>query len=119
MATLQNAYVGSCNLSRVTLNAANLRKAQLVFTNLESADLVNVNLQGVDLFNSNQKNVLRLSSIAYELIQGFDGRGEFFAAIHQQINYYNHHRIHTALKMPPAVFAAQSFSDTCLHKRGT
>lgn len=44
----------------------------------------------------------------------FDGVGEFFAAIHQQIHYYNHQRIHTALKMPPAVFAAQIFSDTCL-----
>ena len=49
----------------------------------------------------------------------FDVVGAFFEAIHRQIHYYNHHRIHTALKMPPAVFAAQSFSDTCLHERGT
>jgi putative transposase len=45
--------------------------------------------------------------------------GEFFEAIHHQIHYYNHHRIHTTLKMPPAVFAAQTLSDTCRHKMGT
>lgn len=31
--------------------------------------------------------------------------GELFEAIACQINYYNHRRIHTALKCPPAVFA--------------
>ena len=31
--------------------------------------------------------------------------GELIEAIAQQIHYYNHHRIHTALKCPPAVFA--------------
>lgn len=40
--------------------------------------------------------------------------GAFFEAIHHQIHYYNHDRIHTVLKMPPAVFAAHKFSDTCL-----
>jgi len=45
--------------------------------------------------------------------------GQFIEVIHQQIYYYNHHRIHTVLKMPPAVFAAQSCSDTCLQKMGT
>lgn len=31
--------------------------------------------------------------------------GELIEAIAQQIHYYNNHRIHTALKCPPAVFA--------------
>ena len=31
--------------------------------------------------------------------------GELIEAIARQIRYYNHHRIHTALKCPPAVFA--------------
>lgn len=31
--------------------------------------------------------------------------GELIEAIAQQIHYYNYHRIHTALKCPPAVFA--------------
>ena len=31
--------------------------------------------------------------------------GELIEAVAQQINYYNHNRIHTALKCPPAVFA--------------
>lgn len=33
--------------------------------------------------------------------------GELTAAIYRHIHYYNHNRIHTALKMPPAVFAAR------------
>jgi hypothetical protein len=41
------------------------------------------------------------------------------AAVYQHIHYYNHHRIHTALKMPPIVFASQFASDTCLHNLGT
>ena len=49
----------------------------------------------------------------------FASIGELIDAIYHHIHYYNHHRIHTALKMPPAVYAAQSFSDTCLHKVGT
>ena len=44
--------------------------------------------------------------------------GQLIEAIYQHIHYYNHDRIHTALKMPPAVFALQTFADTCLHKRG-
>jgi putative transposase len=49
----------------------------------------------------------------------FESAGEMIEAIYRQIYYYNHCRIHTALKMPPAVYAAQMFSDTCLHKLGT
>jgi len=52
-------------------------------------------------------------------VNRFDSVGELFEAIYGHIHYYNHDRIHTALKMPPAAFAAQSFSDTCLHKLGT
>lgn len=49
----------------------------------------------------------------------FETAGEMIEAIYRHIHYYNHSRIHTALKMPPAVFAAQMFSDTCLHRLGT
>lgn len=34
----------------------------------------------------------------------FNSLGELIEAVHQTINYYNHHRIHTALKMPPSKF---------------
>jgi putative transposase len=44
----------------------------------------------------------------------FDTAGELFEAIHHHIHYYNHQRIHTALKMPPMVFAEQVFSELCL-----
>ncbi len=36
----------------------------------------------------------------------FESIGALIEAIYHHIHYYNHHRIHTALKMPPAVFAA-------------
>jgi transposase InsO family protein len=34
----------------------------------------------------------------------FNSLGELIEAIHQTINYYNHQRIHTTLKMPPSRF---------------
>jgi len=57
----------------------------------------------------------------YELgdVNRFESAGAMIEAIYRQIRYYNHHRIHTALKMPPVVYAAQAFSDTCLQKMGT
>jgi putative transposase len=52
-------------------------------------------------------------------VNRFESVGEMIEAIYRHIHYYNHSRIHTALKMPPAIFAAKTFSDTCLHKLGT
>lgn len=49
----------------------------------------------------------------------FETPGEMIEAVYQHIHYYNHQRIHTALRLPPAIYAAQTFSDTCLHKLGT
>lgn len=46
----------------------------------------------------------------------FASIGELIEALYHHIHYYNHERIHTALKMPPAVYAAQTFSDACLHE---
>ncbi|MGE3279334.1 MAG: IS3 family transposase [Candidatus Altimarinota bacterium] len=37
----------------------------------------------------------------------FETVGEFMEALYLQVHYYNHKRIHTALKMPPAQFARQ------------
>jgi transposase InsO family protein len=37
----------------------------------------------------------------------FENLGAFIAAIAEQLHYYNYERIHTALKMPPAIFAEQ------------
>ena len=52
-------------------------------------------------------------------VDRFASPGEMIEAIYRHIRYYNHDRIHTALKMPPVAFAAQILSDTCLHKLGT
>ena len=46
----------------------------------------------------------------------FDLPGEMIEAIYRHIHYYNQLRIHTALKMPPAVFASQLDSEDYLHK---
>ena len=35
----------------------------------------------------------------------FENLGAFIAAVAYQLHYYNHDRIHTALKMPPSIFA--------------
>lgn len=40
-------------------------------------------------------------------INRFETPGELLEALYHQIHYYNYERIHTALKMPPAVFAKQ------------
>jgi putative transposase len=50
----------------------------------------------------------------------FDTLGEFIEEIYTYIHYYNNSRIHTALKMPPAIFK-QRFSDveTVSRKSGT
>jgi putative transposase len=34
----------------------------------------------------------------------FETRGELVEFIYQQMYYYNHHRIHSVLKMPPVAF---------------
>jgi putative transposase len=49
----------------------------------------------------------------------FDTSGEMIEAVYWHIHYYNHHRIHTALKMPPVTYAFKIDSDNCLHKLGT
>ena len=49
----------------------------------------------------------------------FETPGEMIEAIYWHIHYYNHHRIHTALKMPPFVYAMKIVSDNGLHKLGT
>jgi putative transposase len=48
----------------------------------------------------------------------FETVGKLIEAIYAHIHYYNHYRIHTALKMSPVDYAFQNFSDTCLHKLG-
>lgn len=38
-------------------------------------------------------------------VDRFETPGEFIAAVYQHVHYYNHDRIHTALKMPPVTYA--------------
>lgn len=51
----------------------------------------------------------------------YQSLGELTAALYYHIHYYNHNRIHTALKMPPAAFAARrrnqlSFTSTPIQR---
>lgn len=48
----------------------------------------------------------------------FSNPGEFIAGVYQQIHYYNHDRIHTALKMSPSIYA-NLVSDNPHHVWGT
>lgn len=48
----------------------------------------------------------------------FETTGEFVEAIYGQVHYYNYERIHTALRMPPAIFA-EKVMQTGLQKWGT
>ena len=41
-------------------------------------------------------------------VSRFETLGEFMEGLYKQIYYYNHQRIHTALKMPPALFKQHS-----------
>lgn len=45
----------------------------------------------------------------------FDTPGEMIEAIYGHIHYYNHHRIHTALRMTPVAYAVKLTTDNCLH----
>lgn len=47
----------------------------------------------------------------------FQDEGQFVEAIHQTLYSYNHTRIHTTLKMPPATFHARYLESVCT-KRG-
>lgn len=46
----------------------------------------------------------------------FDTPGMMIEAVYWHIHYYNHQRIHTALKMPPARYAMKINSDNGFHK---
>lgn len=51
-------------------------------------------------------------------INRFETDGQLIEEIYARIHYYNYNRIHTALKMPPAIYA-QLISENLSQKRGT
>jgi putative transposase len=48
----------------------------------------------------------------------FETDGELIEEIYHRVHYYNNDRIHTAIKMPPVVYA-KLISDNLSHKRGS
>lgn len=57
--------------------------------------------------NGFQESFYSNFKLELENISRFSGVGELIEAIHRQVGYYNHRRIHTALKMPPIIFRQQ------------
>lgn len=54
--------------------------------------------------NGYQESFYSNFKLELQNITRFNGIGELIEAIHQQIAYYNHRRIHTKLKMPPITY---------------
>ena len=49
----------------------------------------------------------------------YETRGELFEAIALQIHYYNHRRIHSALKMPPTIFYQRRLQQNNLSEKSS
>jgi putative transposase len=54
--------------------------------------------------NGKQESFYQKFKFELEDPNNYQSQGELIEAIALQIHYYNHKRIHSALKMPPAVF---------------
>ena len=54
--------------------------------------------------NSHQESFYSHFKLEFGDFSRFDNLGELIANIHDQVYYYNHQRIHTALKMPPIAY---------------
>lgn len=54
--------------------------------------------------NGRQESFYQKFKFELEEPNSYQSQGELIEAIAIQIHYYNHKRIHSALKMPPAIF---------------
>ncbi len=54
--------------------------------------------------NGKQESFYQKFKFELEDLNTYQSQGELIEAIAIQIHYYNHKRIHSALKMPPTVF---------------
>lgn len=54
--------------------------------------------------NGKQESFYQKLKFELDDLNSYQSQGELIEAIALQIHYYNHKRIHSALKMPPAVF---------------
>lgn len=70
----------------------------------ESGTIPSHSRKGSPWQNGYQESFYNNFKLELGSVHRFDHVGELIEAIHQQINYYNHRRIHSALKMPPIQF---------------
>ncbi|NBV06903.1 MAG: hypothetical protein EBS06_06695 [Proteobacteria bacterium] len=54
--------------------------------------------------NGKQESFYQKFKFELEDFNSYPSQGELIEAIALQIHYYNHKRIHSALKMPPTIF---------------
>ena len=59
--------------------------------------------------NGYQESFFGKFKLEFGDVNRFESVGMMMEAIYHHIHYYNHKRIHTSLKMPPAKFAAEFF----------
>lgn len=63
--------------------------------------------KGSPWWNGHQESFYSNFKLELGSLSRFENLGELTEAIYLQIHYYNHKRIHTALKMPPSTYAKQ------------
>lgn len=93
--------------------------AQIVTGYIESRNIkISVSDKGSPWQDGNKESFFGRFKEEFGDFNRFETTGELIAEIYSQIYHYNNKRIHTAIKMPPAVFR-QTLSGNCLQERGT
>lgn len=113
--TLQDAFAMGVTPVIFHSDQGNEFMAELCTQYLEDHGvLVSVSDVGSPWQNPHQESFFGRFKDEFGDVNRFESTGQFLEAIHHHIYYYNHRRIHTSLRMPPAVFAAKSVSEFCL-----
>ena len=113
--TLQDAFAKHVTPVIFHSDQGNEFMAQRCTQHLEQHGvLVSVSDVGSPWQNPHQESFFGRFKDEFGDVNRFASTGQFLEAVHHHIYYYNHARIHTSLRMPPAVFAAKSVPEFCL-----
>ena len=79
------------------------------YINLAEGNGITISMapKGSPWWNGHQESFYSNFKLELGRLSRFQTLGELTEAIYLQIHYYNHKRIHTALKMPPSTYAKQ------------
>lgn len=118
--TLQDAFAMGITPTIFHSDQGNEFMAQQCTQYLElHAVRVSVSDVGSPWQNPHQESFFGRFKAEFGDVNRFESTGQFLEAIHHHIYYYNHRRIHTSLRMPPAVFASKFVPEFCLQLLGT